>query len=266
MKRIFKRQAKEWMRLLIVLLTVLLPLTGFAGNLDSPGSPTAGSGMPTLTDIYNQLDSGLVPSPQSSFQEPASGPTAGTGKSLANIQSKIPVPDNANGAKTDEVLSGKTFWGLRTDGSWGPNTGSMSSGGDVSGGDGQRTFSMPDGYYSGRTATASDTNLNSDNIKGGVTIFGVSGNSAIIDTRDKTSLTNACSVDTDGDGMPDWQDVCPLNPNKTMSVGVCYIAVGDSRANACKYHESCPDGRKCLTYCNDDAINYPNPCSDTPCP
>ena len=79
--------------------------------------------MPTLTDIYNQLDTGTVSTPAASFQEPSSGPTTGTGKSLGDIKLKLPAPDNANGAMTGDVLSGKTFWGLRTDGTWGLKTG-----------------------------------------------------------------------------------------------------------------------------------------------
>ncbi len=167
------------MRMFISFIMVLGMLTtaatAFAGNLDSPGAPAAGSGMPTLTDIYNQLDTGAVSTPAPSFQEPLSGPTAGSGKSLSDLKSKLPAPDNTNGAATADVLSGKTFWGLRTDGTWGLNTGTLSFGSNVTGGNGLLTFSIPDGYYSGKTATANDANLVSSNIKSGVSIFGVSG-------------------------------------------------------------------------------------------
>ena len=38
---------------------------------------------------------------------------------------KAPTKDNTNGAVPAEVLSGKTYWGLRTDGTWGLQTGTM---------------------------------------------------------------------------------------------------------------------------------------------
>ena len=154
----------------------LLCAPASAGNLDSPGAPSAGSGMPTLQGIYNQLQSGSTSAVSGSFQEPSSGPTAGTGKTLSDIQSVLPAPDNLNGASASDVLSGKTFWGLRTDGTWGLKTGAISSQGNVTGGNGSLIITIPDGYYSGKTATANDTNLVSGNIINGVSIFGVTGN------------------------------------------------------------------------------------------
>ena len=105
---------------------VFLSAPAFAGNLDSSGAPSAGSGMPTLQGIYSQLSSGAAATIPGAFQEPSSGPTEGTGKTLSDIQSVLPVPDNTNGATTNDVLSGKTFWGLRTDGTWGLKTGTYS--------------------------------------------------------------------------------------------------------------------------------------------
>lgn len=97
----------------------------FAGTLDAAGVPASGSSMPTTTDIYNRLDTGADITVPSSFKEPASGPTSGTGKSLADIMGKLPVADNVNGAAASEVTPGKTFWGLRTDGTWGATTGTQ---------------------------------------------------------------------------------------------------------------------------------------------
>jgi hypothetical protein len=108
---------------------LLLPLTSFAGNLEPPGAPSAGSGMPTLAGIYNQLINGTTSTPAVSFQEPESGPTAGTCKTIAEIQVKLAALDNVNGATTGQVLSDRTFWGL-TDGEWGRESGMANHWGD----------------------------------------------------------------------------------------------------------------------------------------
>lgn len=106
----------------IFLCAFTLPVVAFGGSIDSPGLPSAGSGMPTTTEIYNRLDTGaVIPSP-GAFKEPTQGPGTGTSKSLLDIQGKLPVPDNTNGATAGDVLAGKTFWGL-TNGQWGKQTG-----------------------------------------------------------------------------------------------------------------------------------------------
>ncbi|WP_460509965.1 Lcl C-terminal domain-containing protein [Hydrogenophaga soli] len=158
----------------LALLAAALP--AWAGSLDAPAAPAAGSGMPSTTDIYNRLDTGATASVPGTFQEPAAGPTTGTGKTLADIAAKLPVPDNTQGAAAGDVANGKTFWGLRTDGTWGATSGAAAAGNNVTGTNGLLTFSIPDGFYSGgKTATAADSNLQSGNIKSGVTIFGVTG-------------------------------------------------------------------------------------------
>ncbi len=58
---------------------------------------------------------------------------------------------------------------------WGLRSGTAAEGGDVNGGDGAKTFSIPDGFYSGKTATANDSDLLSGNIASGVDLFGVVG-------------------------------------------------------------------------------------------
>ena len=108
----------------LLLALFLLHATAFAGSLDNSGSPTAGSSMPSTTAIYNRLDSGAEISIPGAFQEPAAGP-APSGRTLAEIATKLPAADNSNGAALTDVLSGKTFWGLRTDGTWGLKTGTL---------------------------------------------------------------------------------------------------------------------------------------------
>ncbi len=153
---------------IIAAITLLLAVaSAFAGNLDNAGSPAAGSGMPTLQGIYQQLLDGTPATSSGPFQEPSGGPDAGTGHTLAEIAAKLPAPDT-NGAAAGDVLSGKTFWGLRTDGTWGLKTG------------------------------AGDANLISGNIKNGVSIFGVTG--TVIQATGSATVDNVLSGATFSNG------------------------------------------------------------------
>lgn len=122
---------------LLLTITLLLSCAGLAlaGNLDSLGPPESGSGMPTLKGIYDRLDTGTFLSVTGGFAEPSAGPTAGTGVTLNNITSVLPQPDNVNGLAPANAPNGKTFWGLRTDGTWGPQTGSNANVVDTTSGD-----------------------------------------------------------------------------------------------------------------------------------
>ena len=103
---------------------LLFPLTTFAGNLDSATNVANGSAMPSTADIYNQLVDGTTRVIPSNFQEPTGAPTAPTGRSLAEILPLLPVADAANAAILEEVIPGKTFWGLKTGvTTWGAKTG-----------------------------------------------------------------------------------------------------------------------------------------------
>jgi hypothetical protein len=113
---------------LILLMAVVFlhfPMTVFSGDLDSPAPPEdPDSAMYTLEDIYNRLDDGTEGERRTdAFKEPNAGPTVGTGHDLNEIMEKAPVEDNTNGAVPADVTDGRTYWGLRTDGTWGPQTG-----------------------------------------------------------------------------------------------------------------------------------------------
>jgi hypothetical protein len=108
-----------------VVLGVLLSsvVVVLAGNLDPPSAPTdAGSQMPTLEQIYQRLDTGAAGTKMTSFTEPLAGPGS-TMHTLDKIMDMAPAADNTNGAAPGDVLTGRTFWGLRTDGTWGNRTG-----------------------------------------------------------------------------------------------------------------------------------------------
>ena len=107
-----------------LLAASLLPFSAQAGDLDSPSAPTdAGSAMHSLEDVYYRLDSGAVGAKRSgAFREPSAEPSS-TGHTLDEIMTVAPEADNTNGAAPVDVGKGKTYWGLRTDGSWGLQTG-----------------------------------------------------------------------------------------------------------------------------------------------
>jgi len=106
-------------------LWLLLVAGANAGSLDAPAAPSvAASAMFTMTDLYNRLNAGTPGTKRSGpFAEPTAGPGA-TGYTLDQIMALMPVVDDANGATTANVMSGKTFWGL-TSGTWGPRTGTL---------------------------------------------------------------------------------------------------------------------------------------------
>jgi len=112
----------------ILIAVVLVAVVVFAGNQD-PTNPPGSTSSYTLEDIYNRLNAGVDGS-QSTFTEPAAGPGTPTMHTLNDIMGVAPAADDANGATTADVLSGKTFWGL-TSGEWGQKTGTLSAGGSV---------------------------------------------------------------------------------------------------------------------------------------
>ena len=161
---------------MIVLLLALLSTTvASAVVVDSlePANPPDSTESYTLADIYNRLDTGAAGS-TSTWTEPAAGP-GDTMNTLNEIMDKAPSVDDDSGATAAQVVEGKSYWSLRSGGEWGPKTGTAAVGSDVAGGDGVKTFAIPDGFYAGKTATANDSDLVAENIKCGVTIFGVTG-------------------------------------------------------------------------------------------
>ncbi len=166
----------------LVLGAVLLgTVQAWAGNLDSPGAPTApASAMYTIEAVYNRLDTGAAGATQV-FTDPASGPTAGTMHTLDEVMAKAPLLDAANGATAAQVLSGTTFWGLLS-GGWGPRTGTMANNGAVTITPTATAQTIPAGYHNGTGSVDGDADLVSGNIKAGVTVFGVAGDPNVVNT------------------------------------------------------------------------------------
>jgi hypothetical protein len=122
---------KRYVPLSLVPVLLGSPSPLLAGNIDSSTDP-ADTLSYTIGAICNRLESGAAGS-QIAFTEPTADP-APTGCTLNEMMNKAPVADNTDGALLNEVLSGKTFWGLRTDGTWGQKTGT-STAADTSSGD-----------------------------------------------------------------------------------------------------------------------------------
>ena len=180
------------LRKTLLSLLSLFALAGatFAGNLDPPAKPSdQGSAMYSANDLYYRLTIGATGTKRiGPFAEPIAAPGP-TGHTSNEIMAAMPEEDNTDGATIAEVLVGKTFWGLRTKGplgpAWGLKVGTVPVGSNVSGGNGQKTFVIPDGFYSGsKMATANDVNLIPGNVRSetGLTIFGVSGDPGVVNT------------------------------------------------------------------------------------
>jgi hypothetical protein len=168
--------AAGWRALFLGLL-ILVPVAAMAGNTEPPAAPSdPASAMPTLEDLYQRLVSGNDYLLRTVFAEPAAGPGP-TGHTLQQVMDAAPAADNATGATTGDVLAGKMFWGLRTDGAWGPQAGTQAT----------RTLSdatttVEAGYYAATTLDAVDPDLATANVRAGVTLFGVAGDPDVVVT------------------------------------------------------------------------------------
>ena len=165
----------------LVAATAALALVVSAGNPDNPPGPPDTTSSYRLEDIHRRLSTGAA-GIQITFTEPISGPAVGTGHTLDEIMAVAPQVDDTNGATTTQVVSGRTYWGLQS-GAWGLHTGTATAGNNVTGGDGQLTFAIPDGFYTGsKTATAQDADLEAGNIRSGANLFGVAGEPNVVNT------------------------------------------------------------------------------------
>lgn len=195
------------MRIRTIVLAVALPVLAFgAGRLSAAGSPAvAGSLEPpgppestfsySLEDIYNRLDTGAAGT-QSTFAEPATGPTVGTGHTLNEIMAVAPAVDDTNGATQTHVLTGRTVWGL-TSGQWGPMTGTMPNNGAVTIVPTTTAQTIVVGYHDGSGYVEGDADLVAGYIKDGVSVFGVDG--TLHTLVPKTGQTISYIVGDDGD-------------------------------------------------------------------
>ncbi|MCX6353923.1 MAG: hypothetical protein NTZ78_03325 [Candidatus Aureabacteria bacterium] len=112
-------------RLMTVMISVIFAACmagmAIAGSIDSPGAPSAGSGMYTLQNLYDYLTSGTALTAQTGFQEPIAAPgstmktTKEIGDTLKSLYEQCP-------ATADNVESGVKFFCTQS-GRWGVQTG-----------------------------------------------------------------------------------------------------------------------------------------------
>lgn len=92
-----------------------------AGDIESPGFPSEGSGMYTLEQVYGYLNSGTIAPTPGPFQNPSAGPGP-TMKTLKQIYEDIKGKFDQCGATASDVMAGKKFFCTQS-GSWGVQTG-----------------------------------------------------------------------------------------------------------------------------------------------
>ena len=108
---------------LAVSLVLVFPGTIMAGNPDSTAPPDSTFSL-SLEDLYLRLMTGANGT-SVTFTEPTTAPGTGTMHTIDEIMAAAPAADNTSGARPEAVLIGQTFWGLRTDGTWGLQTGTL---------------------------------------------------------------------------------------------------------------------------------------------
>ncbi|MCX6355859.1 MAG: hypothetical protein NTZ78_13300 [Candidatus Aureabacteria bacterium] len=114
-------------RLIAVVLSFMfmIGLSGLAiaGSMDSPGAPSSGSGMYTLQNLYDYLNSGTAAPTPGPFQEPGAAPSS-TMKTISQIYDDIKAKFNECDATPDKVFQGTKFFSTQP-GSWGVRTGTF---------------------------------------------------------------------------------------------------------------------------------------------
>jgi len=152
-----------------------------------------------LEDIYDRLNTGNPGAKRSGgFVEPATGPGS-TGRTLDEVMAKAPAVD-AGAAEASHVLDGKKYWGLKS-GEWGTRSGTMPNRGEVVLVPGTSWTPIPQGYHDGTGYVRYDTDLVSANIRAGVEIFSVTGNTAVVDTSSGDAVAGDIAV-----GKKAWVD------------------------------------------------------------
>ena len=135
----------------------------------------------------------------------------GTMHTIDEIMVAAPAADDTNGALPSEVVTGRTYWGLRTNGTWGPQTGNLDPCTTDSDGD-----TIPNCY-----------------------------DQCLADPAKVFPGTCGCGVadvgDQDGDGLLDCEDPCPL-PGQDLWIGDLCLSNGTCTE---VYFADDPDGDGC---------------------
>ena len=156
-----------------IALILTLPGGVWAGTPDSTAPPDSTLSL-NLEDLYLRLTLGANGTSRF-FTEPTTAPGTGTMYTIDEIMGVAPTADNTNGAALGDVILGKTYWGLRSDGAWGTQIGTMPDNGAVSIMPQTSDQTIAAGYHNGSGTVAGDADLVPNNIRSGVNIFGIAG-------------------------------------------------------------------------------------------
>ncbi|MCX6356137.1 MAG: hypothetical protein NTZ78_14730 [Candidatus Aureabacteria bacterium] len=96
-----------------------------AGGTDSPGSPSGGSGMYSLQNLYDYIVSGTALDAKTNFQEPGAAPGS-TMKTTKDIGDALKAILDQCTATSDVVMPGYTFFCTKP-GIWGVQTGNYAT-------------------------------------------------------------------------------------------------------------------------------------------
>jgi len=127
-----ERMVSKMKKLMTIVLGMMCAVgmagMAIAGNIDSPGPPSSGSGMYSLKQVWDYLSAGTVPTIPGSFQEPSAGPGS-TMKTTTEIVAAVATPfAQANGPAVADVKKDVKFFSTAS-GSWGVKTGTMAPAG-----------------------------------------------------------------------------------------------------------------------------------------
>ena len=222
-----------WTTTRTTIIALTLAFVAVAGDTDSPAAPNLPvSAMYHLEDIYNRLDTGAAGAKRAgAFEEPTAGDFAAgapgdSGPTLDDVMGAAPAA-NGNAATAGDVLSGKVFWGLDA-GAWGQQTGTVPAGNALTGADGSLTITITNGLYTGlETATAQDSDLTSGNIRSGANIFGVAGDSNVVNTSSGDATAGDIAT-----GKKAWVDGAEITGTASGGSGAAVEKTGQTTSYA----------------------------------
>ncbi len=222
-----------WTTTRTTITALTLAFVAVAGDTDSPAAPNLPvSAMYHLEDIYNRLDTGAAGAKRAgAFEEPTAGDFAAgapgdSGPTLDDVMGAAPAA-NGNAATAGDVLSGKVFWGLDA-GAWGQQTGTVPAGNALTGADGSLTITITNGLYTGlETATAQDSDLTSGNIRSGANIFGVAGDSNVVNTSSGDATAGDIAT-----GKKAWVDGAEITGTASGGSGAAVEKTGQTTSYA----------------------------------